>query len=208
MKQIKKQVLTASAAALALGMSASSMAAFQLVANGDLGTGDGSNFAFEGGGGSIFDATAGYIEIDNTSAVWGGVVVANDDPLGIELSTFGLSGGDTIDVQFDMRCESGPCANGGVKVESWDEVGPGALDFSADNFFAVGSAWQTFSFSYNLNAAATRTKIVLLGIDNTSVYQFDNIGVANAVTSPVPVPAAAWLFGSALLGLGAARRNK
>ena len=45
-----------------------------------------------------------------------------------------------------------------------------------------------------------------LMLDTILETTFDNIAISNA--NPVPVPAAAWLFGSALMGLSVVRRKK
>jgi len=207
-KFTKKAVLLGTAA-VALSASATSMAA--LVPNGDFESGLDS-WALEFAGGSTFSHSAtggnpdGYLVMDNTSAAWGGVAVSTDDPAGSLLADFGLTAGETASFLWDMK-SSAATSQGGIKVESWNEAG--FLSTTGDQFFASTTDWASYSYDYTVDAGATRLKIVLLGIDNSSVFGYDNVCVNDCATAPIPVPAAAWLFGSGLLGLfGVARRKK
>jgi len=204
-----KQAIRMGTAALALTASATSMAA--LVPNGDFESG-GDSWAIETGGGSsfAFEATGGngdgYLKMDNTSASWGGVAVSTDDPAGSLLGDFGVVAGDDYDFLWDMKAVSGPGGGGGIKIESWNEAG--FLSTTGDQFFATTSNWDSYTYNYTIDAGATRLKIVLLGINADSVMGYDNVCIDDC-TAVVPVPAAAWLFGSGLLGLfGIARRKK
>jgi hypothetical protein len=207
-KFTKKAVLLGTAA-VALTTSATAMAG--TVPNGDFESGLDS-WGLEVGGGSAFSHSTtggnpdGYLVMDNTSAVWGGVAVSTDDPAGSVLGDFGVTAGETINVTWDMKAVSGPGGGGGIKLESWNEGG--FMNTPGDQFFATTSDWQSYSYSYTIDPGATRLKIVLLGINADSVMGYDNVCI-NGCTAAVPVPAAAWLFGSGLLGLfGIARRKK
>ena len=74
-------------ATLALSMSASSLAAYQLVPNGDFESG-GDSWGFEyGNGGTVTyettgGNTGGYQRMDNTNAGWGSVGISTDAPGG------------------------------------------------------------------------------------------------------------------------------
>jgi hypothetical protein len=78
--------------------------------------------------------------------------------------------------------------------------------WSSTDFAALGSsALQLFGFSGNGNTGKLQSYI--LGTATLDANGNLNI-VGNAVTSPVPLPAAVWLFGSGLLGLfGVSRRR-
>ena len=185
-------------ATLALTMSASSLAAFQLVENGDFSNGlDG--YGVYNDAGTTFSNPGGYGLIDG--AGWGGGFVYKDDAP--TLASMGLTAGETYTFQFDMI--SGTAGTTGIKIESW--ASGAALDNSGEiNFNGNGTDWATYTQDYTINAAADSFKIVLLG--NGAVQtSFDNVGI-DVPASAVPVPAAAWLFGSALAGLVAVRRNK
>jgi len=186
-------------ATLALSMSASSLAAFQLVENGDFSNGlDGFGNYAEPGVAAVSDG-GGYGLVEGGGGWGGGFVYKDDAP---SLASMGLTAGETYTFQFDMI--SSEAGTTGIKVESW---GAGAsLDNSGEiDFNGNGTDWVTYTYDYTINAAADAFKIVLVGNSggNTS---FDNVGIN--VASAVPVPAAAWLFGSALAGLVAVRRNK
>lgn len=184
-------------ATLALSMSATSFAALQLVENGDFSNGL-SGFGVYNDAGTTFSDGGGYGLVDG--AGWGGGLVYKDDAP--TLASLGLTAGETYTFQFDMI--SGEAGTTGIKVESWSDIGPisdsGEIDFNGN-----GVDWATYTYDYTIAANATNFKIVLLG-NIAAQTSFDNVGVQ--VASAVPVPAAAWLFGSALAGLVAVRRNK
>ncbi len=209
MINMKKQAFNA-AAILALTASAASHSAL-LVPNGDFESGfDSWGYEFGGGGSYSAETTGGnsggYLQM-NQATGWGAVAISTDNPLGGTLAEFGLTGETTADMQWDQQLISGSGAGMGIKVESWSETG--VISDSGDQFFGNSDTglWETFSYSYTIAPGATRLKVVLLGVNNDSVMGFDNVTVLNG-TAAVPVPAAAWLFGSALAGLVAVRRKK
>ena len=129
--------------------------------------------------------------------------------------------GQAIDISFDIR---GTAAAGGVLFAeifmelSGGGVGPGSGILSGGPLFpnADPDVWTTFVFStvagpdtsggvtLQLNAACAP----IAGC--TADYFIDNVMISADLppVSAVPVPAAAWLFGSGLLGLvGVARRK-
>ena len=206
---LKKQALIMGAATLALAASANSLAG--LVPNGDFENG-GANWAVEPAGGASFSFEAaggnggGYLKMDNTSAVWGGVAISTDADPADALSVFGAVAGDSTTFLWDMKSNVA-ATQGGIKLEYYDIAG--GLTTSGDHFFASTTDWASYSFTETISATAVSMKVVLLGIDATSIYGFDNVCVNDCSTSAVPVPAAVWLFGSGLLGLvGVARRKK
>jgi len=216
MFKAKKLALAMGVATLALTFSTTSMA--DLVPNGDFEIADGASWGIETAAGSVFTFPTsggngdGYLQMDNTSASWGGVAISTDDPSGSLLGDFkdgsgnGLVAGGTYDFLWDMK-SAAAATRGGIKLESWNEGG--FMNQSAEYTFASTTDWASYSQSYTIDPNATRLKIVLLGLDNTSVYGYDNVCIDNCNTSVVPVPAAVWLFGSGLLGLvGVARRKK
>jgi hypothetical protein len=78
---------------------------------------------------------------------------------------------------------------------------PGVIDFSAPFVLdASGGLADPITFDLVNNFS------ILLG--NLGGVASLTMNLSNVVISPVPVPAAAWLFGSALLGLGAMKRKK
>jgi hypothetical protein len=208
-KFTKKAVLLGTAA-VALTASATSMAA--LVPNGDFESG-GDSWGTEPGGGATFAFEAaggnggGYLKMDNTTAAWGGVAISTDDVDGALLADFGVVAGGNYDFLWDMKAISGLGGGSGIKLESWNEAG--LLSTPGDQVFAATSDWSSYSYNYTVDAGATRLKIVLLGINSDSVMGYDNVCIDDCSVAAVPVPAAAWLFGSGLLGLfGIARRKK
>ena len=131
-----------------------------------------------------------------------------------------LSAGQTVDFSIDYR---GIAEAGGVLfVELFSIDGVGAVTKSelltgAPLFPAAGdpNAWQTLALSTTVGPDVTNGVTVQINVacgadaGCVSDYFLDNISLsADVAVAPVPVPAAAWLFGSALLGLGGAKRRR
>lgn len=71
-----------------------------------------------------------------------------------------------------------------------------------EEIFDLSDAWAT----YTLPSTFTDLEYVIF---NTTDVDVRSLGIDNIVVEAVPVPAAAWLFGSGLIGLiGIARRKK
>ena len=104
-----------------------------------------------------------------------------------ELNDFSLTG--YLDYQYAAPGEVAvTLKENGTNIFYTDSLG----DFIFDGQFVVGAEYQLIATSYTAFSDYYY-----------EAWQFD------LTTSPVPVPAAVWLFGSGLLGLiGAARRRK
>jgi hypothetical protein len=194
-------------ATLALTMSASSLAAYQLVPNGDFENG-GDSWGFEyGNGGTVTyettgGNTGGYQRMDNTNAGWGSVGISTDAPGGAAPSVFGMTAGNDYTVSWDQLSVGG-VGGLGIKLEFY-----GASNSVIEQFESSSEdVWETKTLDFSVPADTTLIKIVTLGIHN-GFSGYDNVAITNADASAVPVPAAAWLFGSALAGLVAVRRKK
>jgi hypothetical protein len=136
------------------------------------------NFSYPTQGGN----PNGYGIIDATPGGWGIWVGGADTPL--SLSSLGLTAGQTYTFVQDMELISGNSI-GGLKVESW---GPTAvISDSGDMRPASGTtSWQTYSFTYTIDPAATGLKIVPLWGPN-SIVGYDNLGVVVPGPSPLSV---------------------
>jgi len=203
-------------ATLALTMSASSLAAFELVNNGDFESGLDFFGTYNDGAASATHAASGGNPGGHglsTGGGWGAGFVAlsgfgpNGEELPISASDWGYAAGDTINITFDMIKSADATGLTGMKVESWAN---GSLIVGSDVQTAIEATtdWANYSHSYTLNSAADAFKVVLVGNVGTGTVGFDNLMIDNLNASAVPVPAAAWLFGSALAGLVAVRRKK
>jgi len=212
MINMKKQAFNA-AAILALTASAASHAVFVDLPNGSFDSSADMGVFVDGDGGSTatFEATGGngggYGLASNSAGGWGGgfVAVADAAEAPIALADYGLAGGDSVDIRFDVKDFNGDGAGvTGIKMESW--TASAGISNTGDVHFAQSdSNWNTITYSYTFDASATHFKAVLVGTNAGSVG-FDNLQIDSAAV--VPVPAAAWLFGSALAGLVAVRRKK
>ena len=212
MINMKKQAFNA-AAILALTASAASHAVFVDLPNGSFDSSADMGVFVDGDGGSTatFEATGGngggYGLASNSAGGWGGgfVAVADAAEAPIALADYGLAGGDSVDIRFDVKDFNGDGAGvTGIKMESW--TASAGISNTGDIHFAQSdSNWNTVTYSYTFDASATHFKAVLVGTNAGSVG-FDNLQIDSAAV--VPVPAAAWLFGSALAGLVAVRRKK
>lgn len=206
----KKNTTMFVAAGLAMTMSASSFAAFELIPNGDFSE-DWTHGKFEDGGAGSYAAVSptggnggGYGLASAANGGWGAGFVWGDAPQ--SAADYGYSGGDTMNFLFDMKADGSNAGETGIKVESWAD---GSFIAGSDiqrDIDVANSDWNTYSHSYTLAPGANQFKVVLVGTNTGGEVGFDNIKIDNV--SAVPVPAAAWLFGSALAGLTAIRRRK
>ena len=126
-------------------------------------------------------------------------------------------GGETVDIQFDLKGSAG--AGGVFFVEFFNELSGGGVGPGSGILAVIASPtpdWLTYNFSTIANASATGG--ITLQFNSTcgadpgcfADFSIDNVSILSDVNIPsaVPVPAAAWLFGSGLLGLvGVARRK-
>jgi len=126
--------------------------------------------------------------------------------------------GQTVDIQFDIR---GTAQAGGVFfAELFSELSGGGTSKSeilgGGPLFpnADPDVWTTYNFTAavgpDTSGGVTLQFNAACGADTNCLadYFLDNVSIVADVNA-VPVPAAAWLFGSGLLGLaGAARRKK
>ncbi len=124
--------------------------------------------------------------------------------------------GDEVTISFDMR---GTTAIGGlVFAEFFSEVDGGGTSsaeiLSGGPLFAAADPeeWTTFVFTTfagsDVSGGITLQLGAVCGANNDCVSDvyFDNISVS--IAAPVPVPAAVWLFVSALGLLGFGKRRK
>lgn len=100
------------------------------------------------------------------------------------------------------------------RVTAFDDRDPGQFSILTSNDgFTFGSIFDssTLGFSGNLSAGQT-----VQATFDTATARYVKLELTNGgaaideveIMSPVPLPAAAWLFGSALLGLGVIKRKK
>lgn len=134
----------------------------------------------------------GPIEYDDI-AVAGGLV-GIDDILAIDVNVGGFC--------FTTGADAMGCPLGGAYVPI-TSIDAAAITFASG--LPTGGTLDVTAFSPSFGVA------IPIAFDLTAGTFFADagaLGVATGTFSPVPVPAAAWLFGSALLGLfGLRRRN-
>ena len=101
-------------------------------------------------------------------------------------------------------------ADGSINISAIDnfgtlfDFGPTAASENGQNWFSVGSLDDQYIKSVSISG------IGITGIDELQQVRVDPATLPNDPDprSEVPLPAAAWLFGSALLGLGAVARKR
>ena len=173
-----------------------------LVPDGDFEAADHSPFWAEASGGPSFayptdggpmGAGDGFASIDATGGEWAVLVnpiAPGNAGGGLDISTFGLAGGDPIQMTMDMINLQGT-GTGGLKIEAW---AGNAIVGSSGDMAASGqsTSWATYTFDWTLPASTEKIIIVPLWGANSEVG-YDNIGV--------PEPSAFALIGG-LLALG------
>ncbi|MES2657290.1 MAG: hypothetical protein V4689_01670 [Verrucomicrobiota bacterium] len=169
------------------GVSGSAIAAPMLMPNGDFTAGGANWNQVSGGIAYSYPATGGnpdgYGIMDATNGQWAIWVANNDAP--IPLASLGLEAGKTYVFKQDMiTLISGVGHRGGVKIESWN----GAQLSNSGDMFATSTSgsWETYSFTYTIDPAATAIKVVPLWGENSSIG-YDNILVENTPVIPPPV---------------------
>jgi len=122
-----------------------------------------------------------------------------------------LGPGDEINFSFDYR---GSSADGGILfVKSICETATATCgDFLEAPLFGAADWTTVTGTTFTLGANATAYTLEFAAVCGAAQncladFDIDNV-VITADIAPIPVPAAAWLFGSALLGLGGAARRK
>lgn len=213
-KKISQSIAVSGALLLAAGSSQAAIT--NLISNSGFETGDFSSWAQEGG--AIQSITSGIgggaygsfsAELSNTSPA--GNIIKQDIGAGL------LTAGQSVEVSLDYR---GVAEAGGVlfvelfsldannAVTKTEIVGGGPL-FPAAN----SDSWSSFSFTTTIGPDVEGGLTLVLNAPCgaaagcISNYILDNVSVAADVAA-VPVPAAAWLFGSALLGLAGIRKKQ
>lgn len=119
-----------------------------------------------------------------SSADNGYTIAANSSYVGVFSIT--RTGADSVDIFSSLSEAGGALLDSHTRTDSSD---------IANNFGMLG-------FWGNSNTFGSTTSS-----DPDNGITFSNV-LIESTASPVPVPAAAWLFGSALLGLGAFKRNR
>ncbi len=117
----------------------------------------------------------------------------------------------TAGTLYELKVEVGHANNiafGGYSIELWAGSTLLAFDNSSLGDPGIGN-WQTSTIQYSaLSGDSALGQALTIKLSNLGGGEanFDNVRL-NAVSS-VPVPAAAWLFGSGLLGLAGIARRK
>lgn len=114
-----------------------------------------------------------------------------------------------LDAKLGNIVGSSTTAAAFIKVIKTSDLSFATLASTFLDVHTIASGWQDLSLSLGLSDAAFAGETLQIGFINVasngadSGVFYDNINVSN-----VPVPAAAWLFGSAIAGLAAAKRKK
>jgi len=209
-----KNIRTKLAVAMALSLSAGAAQAtvVQMAVNGDFEAGDFSGWdVFPQSGTNVMAAGNGSTYSGNSTLPGGPAdnLIKQSNRLAGVIQT-----GDAITIAFDVRGSLGVSAvTQAILFNEWSGGGatPQFFDFglNADENVWTSYSWNTVAGPDVSGGVTLALKTGCGAVDGcfSDVY-FDNVSFT-ADVSAVPVPAAAWLFGSGLIGLvGMARRKK
>lgn len=136
---------------------------------------------------------------------WGVASVADMDALGISA---GISGGSTDPAQIsiaenlrDWFCPVGTCVNS----SSTHEYARGLVSDAGPDYQSGAPSLLAFTIGRRFNVNPDEVDFRVSGHGG---YDHTNEEIWMVRTSPVPVPAAVWLFGSGLIGLTAFARRR
>lgn len=137
---------------------------------------------------------------------WSVASVADMDALGLSV---GISHGSIDPTQValaeslrDWFCPTGTCVN----LSTTHEVARGLVSDAGPDYASGAPSLLAFSIGRRFNVSPEEVDYRVSGYGG---YDHTNEEVWLVRTSPVPVPAAVWLFGSGILGLaGIARRKR
>lgn len=203
---------TAISAALLICASASQAAYQDIAVNGDFETGDFTGWSqFPGslgaGGQTIVAGNPGSAANLNEPNPAANIIKQAN------LLAGQWTAGQQVDIQFDLKGSAG--AGGVFFVEFFNELDGGGVGAGSGILAVIANPsanWTTYNYSANAGAFGGGITLQFnstCGADANCFADFtiDNVSISADVSS-VPVPAAAWLFGSALLGLGGIARKK
>jgi len=130
-------------------------------------------------------------------------------PKGVSQMLSGLNVGQLYTFSMDLGILNGPCFLSGSidicagPIEVGASIGSMSETFIHDSN-APGNIWGTYGFDFVADNSNMLLTIDGISVPSGKIY----IGLDNVVVSAVPLPAAAWLFGSGLLGLICMARKK
>ena len=157
--------------------------------------------------------------LSQAMTVW--VVESGQDAFSSSQNTLNLSAGTTtLDLYYDVAGDISygydfilDIVGGGSISNVWggdsdlgNAYGSGWRQFGGDIYGETGSSVLGFTFDFTAIAGSS----LLIGGSYTDVNFLDAPVASTTLASvqPVPVPAAAWLFGSGLIGLGAMLKRR
>jgi hypothetical protein len=114
-------------------------------------------------------------------------------------------------IEFDNTIVYGNGIHSNVPITSY-LTGPFELDVESLDFQIVVTSGQISDYTFNATGTDPVTTIDFVATTTSfSIFNGEKVNYPSAVQlnyNSVPIPAAAWLFGSALIGLAGIKRKK
>jgi len=188
-----RSMIKATLVVAALGIGSQALAASDLVTNGSFETGDFTGWTRFGS--TSFTGVVGFYDTAPTDGAYQAVFGPPVRLGGISQTLTTVAGGG-YNIAFDLYNP------GGTPSEYIVKFGNTVLADVTDS----PSFPYTHYYSLNVMASSNSTNLALSFRQDANYFQLDNVSVTSL--TPVPIPAAAWLVGSTLMGLFGFVRKK
>jgi hypothetical protein len=186
--------------ALLLGSLSAGTSHAELVSNGDFETGDFSGWTQSGDVDPLYTNVDPFFASTLGGGNYGAVLGPYNGAVGGLSQTLATVQGQEYQVQFDLANFDPNHVNHFEASFSGEPLVGGATPSLP---ITNGNAFDWTLYTFDVTAQSASSQLAFTFSSKDAYFGLDNVSVV-----AVPIPAAVWLFGSALVGLGLNRRGK